>query len=132
MIKARLVPVSGQASLLKIREVVNNIDGLISYLARKFAEEVKKVLQALGMGGLASSIESTLGGILGDADALAFVESGRKESVAPGKKFLKIILKSGQVYWRKRAGAVQARPVLDDATEKIFNESDPLDLSERV
>lgn len=127
----KLVPISGQDSLKAIRAIISNLPKLLSYLAAKIGQEIRNLLASLGMGTLAGSIEANEEGIKGD-EAIGLVETGRKASIRTTRKALKIILANGQTIWRKKAKAVPGNLIIDDAAEKIFNETDPLDLSEQA
>lgn len=129
MIKAKLVPIRGQDSLKKMLALAKNPASLLGLISQKVASEIKQALQGMGLGSLVASIEATIQGIRGDAQAIGWVESGRQ---AITKKLLKITLKTGHVIWRRRAKAVMARPLVDDAAEKVFSQADPLDLSAKV
>ncbi len=82
------------------------------------------------MGSLAASVEAFADGIMAD-QAILNVELGRKAIIAR-KQALKISQKGGSILFRRKAKAVSPNLILDRASEKVFNEPDPLDLSEKV
>jgi hypothetical protein len=129
-IQIKLVPVSGQDSLQKLKALLEDLPKLLVYLMGKMAQEVKEILEGLGMGSLAASVEAFAEGIMAD-QAILNVESGRKAILAR-KQALAMKQKGGPILFRRKAKAVSPNLILDRASEKIFNEPDPLDLSEKV